>query len=269
MKDVISILKEQFMHIGMIRRISKYEEKASYQSHYLGMLWQFLNPAIQVGVYFLVFGLGLRASGQKEGVPYIVWMLIGIVPWFFMSDSILGTSKSIFSRMTVVSKMKFPLSILPSVNIVSNLVSYFAMMVIVLIAIFWNHLPVTLYWLQYIYYFICMIMLMFAAGILNSTISVLVRDYHIALQSLVRLLFYLSGAIIDISANSFPPLFSAILHLNPIAYVISGFRDTFIFHRWFFETPVLMLYFWMFIAVVLLLGCHLHNKFRSRFVDFI
>lgn len=269
MKDIISILKEQFTHLGMISRISKYEEKATYQSHYLGLLWQFLNPAFQVGVYFLVFGIGLRSSGQKDGVPYLVWMLVGIVPWFFMSNCLLGTSKSIYTRLNVISKMKFPLSILPSVNIASNLISYFAMLAIVIFSIFWNHLPINIYWLQYFYYFICMIAFMFACGIFSATISVLIRDYHIALQSVVRLLFYLSGPIIDISKESFPPLFSAILQLNPLAYIIGGFRDTFIFHRWFFESPDLMLYFWCVTFIILLIGCYLHNKFRARFVDFI
>lgn len=269
MKDVINILKENLTHIGMIRRISKYEDKASYQSHYLGMLWQFLNPAIQVGVYFLVFGIGLRASSSKAGVPYIVWMLIGIVPWFFMSTAVLGASRSVYSKIGVVSKMKFPISILPTINIASNLVSYFAMMIIVFFAMFMYHIPVTIYWIQYFYYFFCMLALLFALGILDSTISVLVRDYHIALQSLMRLLFYLSGSIVDLTTNAFSPTFKACLQLNPFLYIVDGFRDAFIYDKWFFQQPVLTLYFWGFVILVLFVGCHLHMKFRSRFVDFI
>lgn len=268
-KDVMTILKENISHFGMTYRIAKYEDKASYQSHYLGMIWQYLNPAIQVGVYFLVFGMGLRASSAKAGVPYIVWMLVGIVPWFFMSSSILGTSRSIFSKIGIVSKMKFPISILPMVNIVSNFTAYLAMMAIVLISLFANHVPVTIYWWQFIYYFICMMALLFSLGILNSTISVLIRDYHVALQSLMRLLFYLSGPIIDITQGSFPPLLQKIFGLNPLAYVISGFRDTFIYNKWFFDAPVDMLYFWCFVALVLIIGSHLHMRFRSRFVDFV
>lgn len=267
MKDVIAVIKENLTHFGMIYRIAKYEDKASYQSHYLGMVWQYLNPAIQVGVYFLVFGMGMRAG--KAGVPYIVWMIVGIVPWFFINSSILGTSRSVFSKLGVVSKMKFPISILPTVNIVSNFTAYLAMMVIVIISLFWNHIPVTIYWLQYFYYFICMMALLFSLGILNSTISVLIRDYHIALQSLMRLLFYMSGPIIDIAQGGFPPILQKIFGLNPIEYIISGFRDTFIYNNWFFDAPIEMLYFWCFVGLTLLVGSHLHMRFRTRFVDFI
>lgn len=51
MNDVKTVLIEQIKNFGTISRISKYEERATYQSHYLGLVWQFLNPAIQVGIY--------------------------------------------------------------------------------------------------------------------------------------------------------------------------------------------------------------------------
>ncbi|CAM3942552.1 ABC transporter permease [Catellicoccus marimammalium] len=268
MKDVISVLKENITHLGMIARIARYEDKANYQSHYLGLLWQYLNPAIQVGIYFIIFGLGLQRHGIG-GVPYILWMLIGIVPWFFMSQCFTGMSRSIFSKIGTISKMKFPVSILPTINMVSNLTSYFAMMVIVLIMLFCYHTPISLYWLQYFYYVLCMFALIFSLGILNSTISVIIRDYHVALQSVNRILFYISGVILNINDKNYPPLLRKIFSLNPFNYVIKGFRETFVYKKWFFDDPIMMIYFWSFVLLVLIIGCHLHMKFRNRFIDFI
>ena len=272
MRDVFTVLKEQFQHFGMIRRISKYEEKATYQSHYLGLLWQFLNPAIQIGIYYLIFGLGLRKGKSVDGVPFIIWMLIGMITWFFLSASILGTSNSIYKQVGLVSKMKFPVSILPSINIYSNFVSYRVTMGILLAAIFIAKIPITIYWFQYIYYFICMIAFLYAFGILNATITILVRDYHIMLQSIMRLLFYLSGTIWDFSTMAqFKSLqwLIKILELNPLYYIINGFRDSFLSRTWFWEKGTQTLFFWLLIGVVLTIGSHLHMKFRARFVDFI
>ncbi len=64
MKEIITVIKEQFQHIGMIFRMSRYEDKADYQSHYLGLAWQILNPAIQVGIYYLVFGVGTQTRSR-------------------------------------------------------------------------------------------------------------------------------------------------------------------------------------------------------------
>ncbi|QIL45645.1 ABC transporter permease [Vagococcus coleopterorum] len=272
MNDVKLVLQEQLNNIGIIRRISKYEEKATYQSHYLGLVWQFLNPAIQIGIYYLVFGLGVNQGKSVDGVPFIIWMLIGITAWFFISSSILGASNSIYKQVGMVSKMKFPVSILPSVNISSNFVSYRSMMLLLLIAMFLGGVTPSLYWLQYFYYFICMIAFLFSFGILNSTITVLIRDYHIMLQSIIRLLFYLSGPIWNIEAMgqfAGKDLILRIIQLNPIYYVIEGFRDTFLSRQWFWERGSQTIFFWLVIVILLILGSHLHMKFRARFVDFI
>ena len=270
MNDVKTIIREQIDNFGIISRISKYEEKATYQSHYLGLIWQFLNPAIQIGIYYLVFGLGVNQGKEKDGVAFIVWMLIGIIAWFFINSSILGASNSIYRQVGMVSKMKFPVSILPMVNITSNFVSYRAMMLLLFVTMFGFGVFPTLYWLQYFYYFFCMIAFLFAFGVLNSTITVLVRDYHIMLQSILRLLFYLSGPIWD-----FKDMFKdhavlvKLLELNPLYYIIDGFRDSFLSKGWFWEKGTQTIIFWLIVSIILFVGSHIHMKFRARFVDFI
>lgn len=84
MNSVLMIIKEQINNVGIISRVSKYEEKATYQSHYLGLIWQFLNPLIQIGIYYLVFGLGVQRGRSIGGVPFLPWMLIGVIAWFLL-----------------------------------------------------------------------------------------------------------------------------------------------------------------------------------------
>ena len=272
MNDVKTIILEQVNNFGIIRRISKYEEKATYQSHYLGLVWQFLNPAIQIGIYYLVFGLGVNQGKKTDGVPFIIWMLIGITAWFFINNSILGGSNSIYKQVGMVSKMKFPVSILPMVNISSNFVSYRAMMLVLITSMFGFGIFPTIYWLQYFYYFFCMIAFLFAFGILNSTITVLVRDYHIMLQSILRLLFYLSGPIWNFRImfqGTSQRWIIKVLELNPIYYIIDGFRDSFLSKQWFWEKGTQTVFFWLIVGFIMIIGSHVHMKFRARFVDFI
>jgi len=223
-KEIIAVLKEQIQHSGMIFRMSRYEDKATYQSHYLGLAWQILNPAIQIGIYYLVFGLGVNNNRQVDGFPFIIWMLVGITAWFYISSSVLGASNSIHRQVGMVAKMKFPVSILPTINIVSNLSSYIPMVAIVVGSLLFTGNTPTIYWLQYFYYFFCMVSFLFAYGVLNATITVLVRDYHIFLQSVLRLLFYVSGPIWDINNRNMPVWLVKILRLNPFYYIIEGFN---------------------------------------------
>ncbi|MEO1781199.1 ABC transporter permease [Enterococcus diestrammenae] len=269
MSEVWLIIKEQVANIRTIFRLSRYEEKATYQSHYLGLLWQILNPAIQIGIYYLVFGVGVNGKNLVDGVPFFGWMLIGMTAWFFINSSMLGGSNSIYRQVNVVSKMKFPLSILPTTNMVSNLSTFWPMtaITIIVLAIFGKY-P-TIYWTQLIYYFFCMIVLLFAFGVLNSTITVLVRDYHIMLQSVLRLLFYVSGTIWNIENRNLPVWLVKILKLNPFYYIIDGFRDGYLSKGWFWEKGTYGLIFWGMTLIILLVGCHLHLKFRSKFVDLV
>lgn len=249
--------------------MSKYEDKATYQSHYLGLLWQIFNPLIQVGIYYMVFGLGVNGGNKIDGVPYILWMIIGISTWFFINGSVFGASNSIYRQVGLVAKMKFPISILPSVSIVSNLTSYVWMTIIVVISLIKFGVSPSLYWLQYIYYFIAMICFLFAFGILNATITTLVRDYHIMLQSLFRVLFYVSGPIWNIENRNLPNTLVRLLKLNPFYYLINGFRDTFLSKAWFWEKGNYTLIFWLMLLIILTVGAHLHLKFRAKFMDYV
>ena len=71
MREVKLILAEQFSYLGVAQRIAKYSNKALYQSHILGNLWQILSPLIQLGVYYFAFGIALGgARTVKGGVSY-------------------------------------------------------------------------------------------------------------------------------------------------------------------------------------------------------
>lgn len=195
MNALVRIVKEQVTSFPLILRLASYETKSQYQMNYLGVLWQFLNPLIQMLAYWFVFGMGIRNSkpvitGIGE-VPFIVWMLAGLIPWFFISPTILDGSNSVFKRINMVAKMNFPISSLPSVVIASNLFSYFVMMGVYVIVLLASGVYPSLHWIQYIYYLICMIVFMFSFSLFNSTISVLVRDYQFLLQAVTRLLFFL------------------------------------------------------------------------------
>ncbi len=131
---------------------------------------------------------GPMATGAGE-VPFILWMLAGLIPWFFISPTILDGSNSVFKRIKMVAKMNFPISSLPSVAIASNLFSYAIMMVIYIIALLASGIYPSLHWLQYIYYFVCLMAFLFSFSLFNSTISVLIRDYQFLLQAVTRLLF--------------------------------------------------------------------------------
>jgi teichoic acid transport system permease protein len=271
MNTMFKIISDQFANFKIIRRMAKYDDRANYQSHYLGLAWEFLNPLIQIGIYYLVFGVALKRGDPMPGVPYLPWMVIGIAPWLYMNKTTLDASKSIYQQVGLVSKMKFPINVLPSIKIMGNLYSFWTMMAFGVFLMCVNRIWPTISWVQFIYYFICMIALMYALGIFNSTVSVLVRDWQIALQSILRMLFYMSGVLFNFVTSNFPPVLVRVLELNPFYYIINGMRESLLSKGWVWQQPNLDLTitFWLFIFIIMVFGSYLHNKFRANFVDLI
>lgn len=269
MKEAKLIIKEQISHFYIILRLSKYEEKASYQSHYLGLLWQILNPLIQISIYYMIFGLGINGGRLIQGTPFIVWLMIGITTWLFINGSVLGASNSIYKNVSLVTKMKFPMSLLPSISIAGNVISFCWMFVLTLIILLGAGIYPTIYWLQLVYYLPSMLVFLFSLGLFNATITTLVRDYQIMLQSIMRVIFYVSGAIWDIDNKNLPDGFIKLLKLNPFYYLIEGIRDSLLSRTWFWEKANYTCIFWLMTIIILMIGSHLNLKFRAKFADYI
>ncbi|RHW37252.1 ABC transporter permease [Neobacillus notoginsengisoli] len=267
MKPIMTILKELIVNIHLIIRLAVYEVKGSYQGHYLGVFWQFLSPALQLFLYWFVFGVGLRSGKPVGETPFFIWLMVGLIPWFFLSGSILQGSNSIYSKVNLVSKMKFPVSVLPSITIVGKAFGFMLMLLILFFILFVYGINPGLYLLQLPYYLLSIFAFLFATTLLFSTISTIVRDFQQIIQSSMRMLLYLSGIFWDI--NRLPDVFVGILKLNPLYYIIAGFRDTFLGQQWFFDDWQYTLYFWSTTLLILFIGSVVHIRFRKQFIDYI
>ncbi|TLS38680.1 ABC transporter permease [Pseudalkalibacillus caeni] len=267
MRYMFQVLKEQFTNLHLIFRLALYEVKSRYQLHYLGVFWQFLNPAIQVGVYWFVFGLGIRGGEPIGDVPFFVWLVAGLIPWLFISPSIIQGSNSVYTKVNLVSKMKFPISVLPTITIVSNAFNFLIMLLVIGLILFIYHINPGMYLLQLPYYLLGLFAFLFSFTLLCSSISTIIRDFQMVLQSVMRMMMYLTPILWNM--DKLPETLVTVLKLNPVFYLIVGFRSTFLGTAWFFENMVYTGYFWSATLFILLIGSVIHLKFRDKFVDYL
>jgi teichoic acid transport system permease protein len=267
MKAVFEILKEQIINLHLILRLAIYNTKSKYQSHHLGAAWNFLNPVLQIGIYWFVFGIGIRGGKPIGEVPFFIWLMVGLIPWLFLSSAIVQGANSIYTKVSLVAKMKFPVSVLPTISIIGNAFGFVFMLIFLIVLLFIYQINPGIYMIQLIYYLICVFVFLFAVSLLLSTISTIIRDFQMLISSFIRMGLYLSGVLWDI--NSLPEIYVNILKLNPLYYLIDGFRKTFLYHEWFFVDWVYMSYFWILTLLILFTGALIHNKFRKQFVDYI
>lgn len=153
MKSAVKVIREQIEHFYLIRRLSLYELKSENKNNYLGTAWELINLSIQIIIYWFVFGTLIeRAPIDVSGVevPFIFWLMAGFFLWNFFYQSTIQGSKSIYSRLRMLSKMNFPMSIIPSYIIFSQFYVHLLMMLISIIIFQFLGYYVSIYYLQLI-----------------------------------------------------------------------------------------------------------------------
>lgn len=265
---MIKILIEQFQYFYLVRRLSVYELRSMTSGNYLGMAWEVINPAIQITIYWFVFGFGIREREPVGNIPYLQWMLAGILVWFFITQAIMKGSKSIYSKIKMLAKMNFPMSVIPSYVMVSQFYPHLIILGMGMIFLQFIGYPISIYYIQLPLYMIGLLTFMFGLVLITSTLTTIIRDVQMLLQSVMRMLLYLSPILWP--PTLLPDFMQPYMKLNPFYYIIEGYRYSLLGEGWYFlENPIYTVYFIGITLVTLLIGSYLHVKFRSQFIDFL
>lgn len=272
MRSAITVIKEQIEHFYLVRRLSLYELKSKNKSNYLGMAWEIINPVIQIMIYWFVFG-SIRQRADIEvipgfEVPFIFWLLGGFILWTFFYQSTIQGSKSIYTRIRILSKMNFPMSIIPNIVIFSQFYIHLIMLGITFLIFQFAGYYVSIYILQLLYFIFATFCLIFAISLITSTLSTIIRDVHMFLNATLRMLLYLSPILWQITILDDP--LPTIMKLNPLYYLIEGYRSALFGLDWYFIVHwKYTLYFWAVVVVLFFIGSLLHIRFRRHFIDYL
>ena len=265
------VFKENFQNIYRIYCIAKYELLADIRDSKFGLFWNFASPAIQVLTYWLIFGI---AWSRKPigNIPYLPWLVVGYSAWWFIQPCIQSGCSAIFSKTSVITKMKFPVSILPATICVKEFFNHLCMLLIAFVTILLCGFRPNLNWFGLIYYALCAFVFVEGVSLILSVLTMLWRDVRKLVTSLMRMLMYFSPVIWECHfEDSFPfhEAFNFIMKLNPVYYIITGYRDSVFYIRPFWQHPALTIYFWAFVLLLYIVGSALMYKFKRKFIDMI
>ena len=267
LKSLRYVLNENRKNTYRIISISKYELLGDIRDSKLGLFWNFANPLIQVLTYWFVFGVILNKN-EVDGISYIHWMLGGMVVWFFISPCITNGCNAIFSKTNVITKMKFPVSILPATVVLKELFNHVCIMSILVVVFIGSGIYPTLAWVQLLYYLFCAVVFSIALSMTTSVLNMIARDTRKLILALMRLLLYLTPILWTIP-DTLPSWVEMVLKINPIYYIVQGYRDCFFYQKGIMYYQQGMISFWVITAALLLLGSWMLYKFKYKFIDMI
>lgn len=258
-KDILSKRK-----IVMSLAISDFRKK--FIGSYFGILWMFVQPIVTIIIYYCVFQLGFKATPPLGvEVPYVLWLIPGIVPWFFINEAINNATGCLYDYSYLVKKLVFKVSILPVIKMVSSLFVHLIFVIIMLIVfVLFGYMP-EIYWLQVLYYTFCSCILILGVTFFTASINVFFKDMSQIINIILQFGMWLTPIMWPYTlAGDF---ILKILKLNPVFYIVEGYRDCFLTQVWFWEKPNLTLYFWFVTIILFAFGGLVFKKLKPHFAD--
>lgn len=260
----IEFLQLIFSQRSLIVSMAKRELATQYVGSLLGFVWTFIHPLVMITVFWFVFSVGFR-SQPMNNVPFVVWLTAGMAPWFMFSDVVLGSAAVIIANSHLVKKTLFQSQILPVIKLLSSFVTHLIFLVVLLVLIVFQKMPFSFYYLQFFYYLACMAYLALGLAWAVSALNVFLRDIGQVAGVAIQVGFWATPIFWDI--NMMPVKVQLLLKLNPMFYVVQGYRETFIYFTPFWEHPLLTVYFWVVSTIIFVGGALIFRKLKPQFAD--
>lgn len=230
-----TIINEHITWRNQIFKLAKADLIKTYSGAALGWAWALVKPVIMISVFWFAFTFGIRGGGGGvNGYAFALWMIPGFVAWFYMSDMLNIGTNAIRRYKFLVTKMKFPVSTIPTFVSMSTLAIHLLLVAITcLIFICTGHFP-DIYWLQVPIYMLFMLMFWTSWGLFGSMLAAMSKDFLNLVKSVSTAIFWLSGIMWDVNTINIPWI-QTLLYFNPVTYIATGYRNCFIYKVWFWE----------------------------------
>lgn len=264
-RSVLMLIQELKNNRNLIWNLAKNDFKTKYAGSYLGITWAFVQPVITILVYWFVFEFGLKSGSPIKGVPFIVWFMSGLIPWFFFQDALLNATNCMVEYSYLVKKVVFKISILPIVKIVSALFVHLVFIGFLFFVTGIYGIYPSKYTIQLVYYSFCTFFMALGISYATSAIVIFFKD----LGQLINIFLQIGMWMTPImwSYTMVPERYQWIFKLSPMYYIVEGYRDTLINHVWFFQRYFQTVYFWIFTLGLFAVGAMIFKKLKPHFAD--
>lgn len=264
------IPRELFQSRRLIWKLAKNDFKKRYAGSYLGFLWALVQPIVTVLMYWIVFDRVFQTRSQMVAsgveVPYVLYLTAGLVPWFYFSEAITNGTNALLEYSYLVKKVVFNISILPIIKLIAaTFIHIFFVAVLLVVAIGYGYTP-TLYTLQVVYYSFCLFVLVLAMSYCTCAVVVFFRDLAQIINIALQVGMWATPILWNITMLNDDNMIT-LFKLNPLVYIVNGYRNAIYGDEWFFEHFYSSTYFWIFTVTLFCIGSLIFKRLKVHFAD--
>lgn len=262
------LLLELWQSRHLIWKLAKNDFKKRYAGSYLGAFWAMAQPVVTVGMYYVVFDviMGGNASRTAADVPFVLFLTAGLVPWFFFNEALNQGTNALREYDYLVKKVVFKISILPIIKIIAaTFIHIFFVCVLLAVAAIYGYYP-GVYTIQLVYYSACLFIFVLALCYTTCAVVVFFKDLAQIINIALQIGMWATPILWDINTLT-DSRFVTILKLNPLVYIVNGYRSAIYGQQWFFEDMYSTVYFWVVTVVLFGIGATVFRRLKVHFAD--
>ena len=263
---LVDIVTEHTNYRRQIFQLAAIDLVKTYRGSALGWLWAVIKPSVTIFVYWFAFSVGLRAGKAVNGFPFFLWLVAGIIPWFYMQEMLTQGSTTLKRYDYLVTKIRFPVSTISTFVSLSKLYVHIGLLMIVVVLFVLSGYPVDVYFLQLPVYLVLMFAFFTAWSLCASLLAAMSKDFANVVNSFVTAIFWVSGIMWDVNRIR-NPILAKILVFNPVTFIATGYRNVFIYKRWFFQDTFALLAFGLMLALMFGLALYTFHRLRRDIAD--
>lgn len=267
LREIINVLKEFYSNRKLIKSLTKNDFKTRFAGSYFGIIWAYIQPICTILVFWFVFQVGFR-NPDVGNVEFILWFMTGLIPWFFFSEAWNSATNAFIEYSYLVKKVVFKINILPLIKIFSSLIVHFFFVIFMIVVYMLYHRFPTVYYLQLIYYMLCMLALVISLSFITAPLIIFFRDLGQIMNIVLQFGMWLTP--IMWSVDNLPANMGVLINLfklNPMYYIVQGYRNSMIYNQAFYDDIILTIYFWSTILIFSILGNLIYKKLKPHFAD--
>ena len=257
----MKIFKDLYNYRELLKTSVKKDIGGKYKHSFLGVLWSFINPLLQILVYALIFPLVIKNGGSYK--DYTVFMVCGLIPWAYFTTVINRASFIMIENGNILKKVYFPRSILPLSLVTSETINFLVSCIIILAFIVIKGFGISKFILFFPLVLLIQYVLLLGIALIFSAVTVYMRDIQHFIGVVLQLLFYATPIVYSI--DTIPENFRWILKWNPMTYIIEGYRA--IFYNQTMPDLKSLGVLGIISIIILIVGYLLFNKLQKRFAE--
>ena len=257
---------ELYQSRHLIWKLAKHDFRKRYAGSSMGALWALAQPVVTVAMYYIVFDKLMGGGGRGvEDVPFVLFLTAGLVPWFYFNEALNNGTNALREYDYLVKKVVFKISILPIIKVIAaTFIHVFFVAVLLIVAALYGYYP-TVYTTQILYYSACLFVFVLALCYATCAVVVFFKDLTQIIGIALQIGIWATPILWNI--DSAPGEWVVILKLNPLVYIVNGYRSAIYERSWFFEDFFSTMYFWIVTVVLFGIGVAVFKRLKPHFAD--